>query len=84
MKLRDLIQKLVISNERLVITALAYEKGSKKYYSFRTAMDILPNCFDTKTALEILSDEELDCDVKSVSIYSGKGVWIDIIEWVDD
>lgn len=81
MKLKDLISRLIVSG-RFVVTALAYYKSDKKYYSFRTVMDIKPACYDSESVLSELDEDTLNCEVKSISVYDDE-VWIDIIEWID-
>lgn len=84
MKLKDLL-KVLCSQKRVVITVLGYFKESKKYYSFYTAF----NEEGSETGvidIKKLNPELLDFDVKSVNVYrTGEvGLWIDVIQWLDD
>ena len=80
MKLKDLIPRLSVDG-RFVITAIAYLKESKEYYSFRTVIDIAPKCYDRRALLSTLDEDFLECEVKCIAQYDNE-VWIDIVEWI--
>lgn len=78
MTIRDL-KNVWVNRTPVCITALAYFKNSKKYYSFRT----LDWDRSITTFSEITDKAVLDMRIKSICLTNGK-LYIDVIEWIDD
>lgn len=79
MTLRDLKKVWVDNKTQVCITAVAYFKTSKKYYSFRN--------LDWGRRLVSFTDAMdkylLDLQIKSINPSDGK-LYIEVIEWIDD
>ena len=78
MTLRDL-KNVWVDRTPVCITALAYFKNSKKYYSFRS----LDWDRSITTFTETMDKDVLDMQIKSISLSNGK-LYIEVIEWIDD
>lgn len=74
MKLSEL-RSVWASELPVVVTALAFEKDTKNYYSFRT-------CINRKFFNEITDLYLLDLCVDSVRFFDG-ALWVDVIEFID-
>ena len=82
MTLKDLLKCCLDGNLILNVTALAYSKEDKSYYSFRTICDKYCDEVQVKEYAEYFSEEDLALEVKGFS-YDIDILWVDVIEWID-
>ena len=79
MTVRDL-KKVWVKDSPVCITALAYYKKSKEYYSFATiAMDRSIRSFTEET-----DKYTLDLQIKSIDQTANGTLLIDVIQWIDE
>ena len=80
MTLKEFLKVWENKNTMVCITALAFFKNSKKYYSFRT--------LESDRRIGSLTDEKddyvLNLQVKKVHLNEDNSLYIDVIEWIDD
>ena len=82
MTLKDLLRCCRNGNLLLNVTALAYFKEDKSYYSFRSLCNKYCEEVHVKEYTEHFSEEELALEVKAFS-YDDNTLWIDVVEWIE-
>ena len=81
MTLKDLLRKCRNGDLLLNVTALAYFKEDKSYYSFRTLCNTYCEEVQVKDYTKQFSEEELALEVKAWAI-DDNILWIDVVEWI--
>lgn len=83
MTLKDLLRRCGNLDSFLNVTALAYFREDKSYYSFRSLCNIDCEAGRVREYTKHFSEEELALEVKKF-IYHDDTLWVDVVEWIDD
>jgi len=82
MTLKDLLSKCADRGLALNVTALAYFKKDKSYYSFRTISNKDCELVLVKDYKDYFDEDDLMLEVRCWDVEQGV-LWIDIVEWID-